>query len=149
MQNYWVRCRYGPLTECLNIVWWFLLVKSVVADFRWFVLVFCWTVCWIHILLVGIALIHYKVSEWFFVTQCLTVWWCVESIVMCLVSLSWWFSFWFLHISQKVFSPYCADVCLLVRNEMFALRVKYCYLSRSSFNSICCMLGFPGAIELF
>ena len=35
MQNYWVRCRYGPLTECLNIVWWFLLVKSVVADFRW------------------------------------------------------------------------------------------------------------------
>ena len=64
MQNYWVRCRYGPLTECLNIGWYFLLVKSVVADFRWFVSVFCWTVCQVHILLVGFALIHYMVSEW-------------------------------------------------------------------------------------
>ena len=35
---------------------------------------------------------------------------------------------------------YCADVYLLVRNEVFALCVKYCYLSRSSFNSVCCML---------
>ena len=44
---------------------------------------------------------------------------------------------------------YCADLYLHVKNEVFALCVKYCYLSRSSFNSICCMLGFPGAIELF
>ena len=35
-----------------------------------------------------------------------------------------------------------------MRNEIFALCVKYCYLSRSSINSIHCILGFPGVSRI-
>ena len=68
---------------------------------------------------------------------------------MCLVSLVMMIFVFISHCFTGGVYLYCADLYLPVRNEMFALCVKYCYLSRSSFNSICCMLGFPGAIELF